>query len=259
MVLSGMQVWTDSPSDRGSPVTCTHLPDDTVSYHTRPHHETLQLWEPQLSLFCWDNILASVPRSWNISCPRFRNCSYVAEIQLTEWTILKLWPVLVWKECFHSHVQSDHSESICTTFCLCTGTINGYALRKRYVVCYRVMHLERRVAEKLEHAIDWEVCGDFSLGTLGSIPDNFMWDSWWTEWHWTRFAPNFIHFPQLIIIVPLLHIHLSLPWGVTAMAKHCIITYSVFKLENSVGCRVRKLAFKFIAVSQPKIDKNGFC
>jgi hypothetical protein len=29
-----------------------------------------------------------------------------------------------------------------------------------------------------------------------SIPDQFMWDLWWTKWHWDRFSPSSSVFPS---------------------------------------------------------------
>ena len=29
----------------------------------------------------------------------------------------------------------------------------------------------------------------------GSIPDQSMWDLWWTKWHWDRFFPEYFGFP----------------------------------------------------------------
>jgi hypothetical protein len=49
------------------------------------------------------------------------------------------------------------------------------------------------------------------LRDLGSVPGDFIWDSWWREWHRSRFSCEFLGFPLLLIIQSLLYTDLSLP------------------------------------------------
>jgi len=43
------------------------------------------------------------------------------------------------------------------------------------------------------------VTGDWTLAShcrsLGSIPGNFVWDSWWMRWHWSRISLGFSYLP----------------------------------------------------------------
>jgi hypothetical protein len=42
------------------------------------------------------------------------------------------------------------------------------------------------------------VTGLSHLGGRGSIPDQSMWDLWWTEYHWDMFYPAFFGFTVLL-------------------------------------------------------------
>jgi hypothetical protein len=46
-------------------------------------------------------------------------------------------------------------------------------------------------------------------GEPSSAPNEFIWNSWWTNWHWSGFSSMFLRVSPLIIILPLRHTHLS--------------------------------------------------
>jgi hypothetical protein len=85
------------------------------------------------------NILTSVPRSWNMSCPWFRNASYLMEMTAVGGPSSNCGLYYFGKsaafECSNSHPTcwvAVTTQSMCTTLCLCTGTIDGYALWKQH-------------------------------------------------------------------------------------------------------------------------------
>jgi hypothetical protein len=44
---------------------------------------------------------------------------------------------------------------------------------------------------------------------LDSAPVQFMWNLWWTEWHWDRFFSQAMQIFSVTVIPPVLNIHIS--------------------------------------------------
>jgi hypothetical protein len=86
-------------------------------------------------------------------------------------------------------------------------------------------------------------------GELVSIPGDFMWDLWCSDWHWGSFSSSSVSLFLILIIPSFFYPHLSLPRKVSVSTSLSIC--SVFKFGASSLTRtwlVRETKFKVFVV-----------
>jgi len=79
---------------------------------------------------------------------------------------------------------------------------------------------------------------------LSSVPEQFMWNLWWTKCHWDRYFPEYFSFLLSVIIPPMLHTHLSSPLSSKVDTMICRTEGpSLATLPHALKCRAQQPGF----------------
>jgi hypothetical protein len=74
--------------------------------------------------------------------------------------------------------------------------VDGYGVIIMRLFVHTVHTKSKRKIILMQYKIDIPIfsINNKSSFSPGSIPGQFMWDLWWTKWHWERFFPEYFGF-----------------------------------------------------------------
>ena len=90
---------------------------------------------------------------------------------------------------------------------------------------------------------------------LGSLVGQYVWDLWWTEWHWARFFSECFDFFPVSNNLPMLHtILFSWHWRCMILAA-----VSVMKWSAPVSCKNKAENFQNLKLHKKLITSKIYC